>query len=642
MSSGPHPEPLPTDEPGEGTAPPRAGARRRRRQASVVVAVAVASAVTGVLVGSQLKSPAERAADRAAPRASRITVPVERRQLTSTLTLSGEIRYDEPTTVRIVGDVGASAGQRQVITRAPTAGEPVTEGSVLAEISGRPVFAFLGMLPVFRSFGPGITGPDVEQLEAALSRLGYDPGPIDGIYDEATETAIDALYADHGYQSEGPTDEQRKALRGAESAVADAEKNLASAKNELAKANEPRSTVDKLEAQQQLDAATAAVPEAEAAAKRANDDAAGAVSTTTGVRDQARAGRDATKAIVAAATIAGAINPETGAEYSPIEIETLRATLADKETALLNAEAELGKAISTQADVAANGVKSVKQAKDALVIAQARFAELAKPADTTSLVEAVAAAQGLLDQAKFDRLAAQIESGTKFPSGEMVFLPVLPSTVTAVAVKPGDAIPGEGIATVSSTQTSIVARISKADAALVSSGTKVDITLRDADITTTGTITSIGEPSTDTQQPGGGEFPPTAPSGSGSSGRLQVVVVPDDPTLLADWVGMGVRVVASVSSTDGEVLAVPVAAVFVGPDGTSQVEVERAPATDDDPGRTEVVGVTVGLAAQGLAEITPLGGAPIAEGDRVVVGVRSSATGSTTGAQPEATSGTTP
>jgi multidrug efflux pump subunit AcrA (membrane-fusion protein) len=82
-----------------------------------------------------------------------------------------------------------------------------------------------------------------------------------------------------------------------------------------------------------------------------------------------------------------------------------------------------------------------------------------------------------------------------------------------------------------------------------------------------------------------------------------------------------VRIEVTVSATDHEVLAVPVAALSVGPDGTSRVEVEREAAGDAHQGLTELVEVTVGLAAQGYAEVMPIPGATLEPGDRVVVGI---------------------
>lgn len=73
------------------------------------------------------------------------------------------------------------------------------------------------------------------------------------------------------------------------------------------------------------------------------------------------------------------------------------------------------------------------------------------------------------------------------------------------------------------------------------------------------------------------------------------------------------RVTIPISSTGGEVLAVPLAAVSAGADGRSRVELERG------DGETELVTVTTGLAADGFVEIDPVG-ADIDAGDRVVVG----------------------
>ena len=306
-------------------------------------------------------------------------------------------------------------------------------------------------------------------------------------------------------------------------------------------------------------------------------------------------------------------------EFTASERAELQSVLAEKEAALLSAEQEITKAVTAQADTKAAGDKSIKDAKDALDLAKTRQSDLNKPTDTTSLRDAVTAAQAVLDQANADRFALELESGTKLPAGEIVFLPILPSTITSVAVAAGTPAPTTELATVSSTDTRITARISRSDAGLVQSGMSVTIRIRDADVETTGTILSVGEPpAVTTPDDGSGN----GSSGGGDSARLQVVVIPDDETVLRDWIGYNARISVAVSSTDSEVLAVPVAALFVGPDGDSQVEVERVAATDDEPAVTEIVTVTLGLTAQGFAEITPVDGT-LVEGDRVLVGVSS-------------------
>ena len=53
-------------------------------------------------------------------------------------------------------------------------GDEVLEGTRLIEVSGRPVFALQGDVPVYRTLTPGMAGADVAQMQVALARLGYD------------------------------------------------------------------------------------------------------------------------------------------------------------------------------------------------------------------------------------------------------------------------------------------------------------------------------------------------------------------------------------------------------------------------------------------------------------------------------------
>jgi peptidoglycan hydrolase-like protein with peptidoglycan-binding domain len=593
----------------------KAAGHRRRNLALFVVGASVASAAAGIVIGQQLQSPADAAAAAAAPEASRITVPVERRSLESRLIANGELQYDEPIPVRLTGSVGASAGSTQVVTKAPELNATVDEGMVLMEVSGRPVFVFRGDLPTYRSFEPGTTGPDVQQLEEALSRLGFDPGPVDTVYDDATEAALDALYLSAGYQSEGPTAEQRTRLRGAEKAVADAEAALTRANADVATAGKPISGAELLRQQQALQSARDAVPAAQATATRRNTDAATAVTAATTARDAAKTARDRARTARDAAIAAGAINPDTGVAYTSVEVRALEDDLAAKETALVEAEASLRRATSDRDTAAAEVAAAITSAQDALALAELTYAEAIAPKDVRTARDGVTAVQKQLDQARADLMIEQSQVGTKMPSGEMVFLPSLPTTLTEVAAVAGKA-PADPAATASSTDSLIRGRISASDADLVRVGTEVAIELRDADVTTTGVVEKIEEPETGDGNGGGGG------GGGGDQGdgqgRLTLVVRPDDPSVLKDFIGFGVRLTVTVSSTDGDVLAVPVAALSVGPDGESRVEVERA--AGDGDGAVELVAVTVGLSAEGYAEITPVGGAILQEGDRVVVG----------------------
>ena len=595
-----------------------AGARRRRRQAAVVVGVAVASAAGGIAIGSRLKSPADAASERAAPAASLITVPVEMRRLVSTLILSGETRYVEPTAVRLAGSVGASGGERQVVTRTPELDSEVAEGAVLFEISGRPVFAMRGELPMYRQLAPGSTGPDVLQLETSLETLGFSPGTVDETYDAGTEAALDAFYQSRGYASEGASDAQRTQLNDARKAVTAAEDALRKATIDLDAGRTSVTPSQLLQAQQAVEQAQEAVPEAQTEAERANEQAATATATAVALRDQARAARDAQQVIYDAAAAPGAINPETGEVYAPAEVAAVQQQLIEKEQALIEAEQAVVRAQNEQQASAERGADQVATAQDALALARAQLNDLQQPADTTALREAVTAAEQQVVDAQAALAALEAEIGTIVPAGEVVFLPTLPTTVTTLNAQLGAQPPADAIAQVSSTDTEIVGRVSNADAELITVGTPVVIELRDVGIETTGTLTDVRTPNAtvDPDNPDGGFG--GAPGG-GDSDRLEVVVTADDTTQIREFIGFPVRISVTVSATDDEVLAVPVAALSVGPDGTSRVEVERERARGTRAGVTEVVEVTVGLAAQGYAEITPVDGS-IEPGDRVVVG----------------------
>jgi Putative peptidoglycan binding domain len=591
------------------------GARRRLRQAGVVVGIALVAGAAGVWFGSRLRSPADAANDRAAPAASSITVPVEKRKLVSSLVIVGTTQFVEPTAVRLAGSVGSSAGDKQVVTRLPELGAEVVEGSVLMEVSGRPVFVMRGTLPMYRQLAPGATGPDVLQLETSLDTLGFAPGTVDEVYDEATEAAIDAFYQSHGFLSEGATESERKELAEARKAVIAAEDALRQANTDLAAGASTVSAADRLERQQAVERATAAVPEAQKTATRNNDQAAADTATNTSLRNNAKASRDASKALADAAAAPGAVNPDTGEAYSPAEIATLQQAVADKDQALIQAEQALGKSISEQQTVAEAGTAAVAQAEDALALARAQLAELDKPKDTKALKDGVTAAQQQVDEAKVTLASLEAKIGSVVPAGEVVFLPTLPTSLTQVDAQLGAVPPAEQIAQVSSTDTQIVGRLAKADANLVKTGTPVTIELRDVGIETTGVLTEVRRPKPN-NDPNSGD----GGGGGGDSSRLEVVVVPDDTSQIKDFLDFSARITVEVSATADEVLAVPVAALSVGPDGASRVEVERTPAVGKKPPVTEMVEVTVGLSAQGYAEITPVAGASLVEGDRVVVG----------------------
>ena len=598
----------------------RAAGHRRRNLALVVVAASVVSAAGGIVVGRSLQSPADAAAEAAPPEPSRITVPVERRSLVSRLIANGDIQYNEPTPLRLVGSVGASGGSTQIITKVPALDVELAEGDVALEVSGRPVFVFVGELPTYRPFEPGTSGPDVEQLEAALARLGFDPGPVDGVYDNATEAAVDAMYADNGYRSEGPSGDQRDRLQAAEKAVNDAKQALTRARQDLADAGKPLSGAELLRQQQAFQASKDAVPAAQATANRRNADALIAVAAAIATRDGAKVTRDLAKTARDASAAPGARNPDTTEPYTAAELATFNADLRSADQALVEADTAVARSISERDQTGVEVQTAIEAAADALRLAELTYGEALEVKDVSLATEAVGAAEELLNQASLDLFALASEIGTKMPAGEMVFLPSLPTTITQVAAEAGK-VPADPVATVSGTTTLVQGRISASDADLVVIPTPVEIVIQDADVTTTGTLIEIRMPAAAGDQGGGDQGggqggEQGGGNQGGDTGRLTVVVEPDDPTMLANFLGWRARISITVSSTAGDVLAVPVAALSVGPDGDSRIEVEHGNGIDD----VEFVKVAVGLSAEGYAEISPIGGASLNEGDRVVVG----------------------
>ena len=589
--------------------------RGRRRTALLVVAAAVVTGLLGMYIGTRIQSPADRAAAREAPTASLITVPVERRELSSELVLSGTVSYNEPTVVQLAGSVGIATGEAAVITDAAAVGDTLREGDIFVEVTGRPVMVLQGELPMYRRMVIGTEGPDVLQLEESLVRQGYAPGTAETVFDEATATAVEQMYVDAGYVAEGPSVEERDALTGAQESVRSAEDNVRAAQTALAEASKPMLESERLQITQAVESARDAVPAAQTAAAAARTEGDQAVTAAVSSRDAARVARDVAAANRAEAGQPGAIDPNTGEPYTAAAIGQLDIELAQLDDALVVAGGAIVSAQTQRNQSVAAADQAVTDAQFNLQLAEAQFTEANTSGDTTLLNEAVANAQADLDTATANLGALQAATGTRISPGEIVFVPLLPSNVTESFATLGSTVQGP-IGTLATAETLVSARVSRVDSGLVAVGATVIVEIRGSGVTTAGTVLSVGAPAPIDDGGGEGE----GPSGGEASGRLEVMISPDDPDALTDYVFWDTRVVVSVASTDGEVLVVPVAALTVGPDEVSQVEIERTPATDTVAAVTEVVKVEVGLTANGLAEVLPIEAGSLAEGDRVVIG----------------------
>ena len=195
----------------------------------------VIAAMVAWIAGSNIISPAEAAARTAPPTPSPILVPIETRVLSTDIVTRGTARFGLPQAISIVPS--ALKHETGIVTSLPTQNTQLHEGDVVFTVSGRPVFVFQGEVPAFRDLVPGLVGDDVRQLEDALQRLGINPGPVDGLYDEQTSTAVAEWYGGAGWVPFGPTDEQITHIRNLERELAVAISNQLSAEDVVARAS---------------------------------------------------------------------------------------------------------------------------------------------------------------------------------------------------------------------------------------------------------------------------------------------------------------------------------------------------------------------------------------------------------------------
>ncbi|WP_411698255.1 hypothetical protein [Conyzicola sp.] len=236
--------------------------------------------------------------------------------------------------------------------------------------------------------------------------------------------------------------------------------------------------------------------------------------------------------------------------------------------------------------------------KDQLTLEYTARDALLAPRDVSAELADLTAAQQQVVSAKEALSAATNGTLTFLPASEVLYLPGLPRRVDEITVERGSTI-SAAVMRVSGATLVISGTATEADAKLLKEGDAASLAMPDGS-THPATVASVA--------------PAEAAEGSTeSAGRYTVVLTPaelSDEQLQA-LQGNNVRVSVPVSSTAGDVLAVPLAALTAGPGGESRVEI----ATGDDD-ETRLVEVTSGLAADGYVEIS----GDIAEGDLVVVG----------------------
>ena len=176
---------------------------RSRHGATRTVGILVAVAIVAWVGGSRIKSARQVAAEAAEPTPTALLETVRYARLTDTIVLTGTVAAARPAEIHAPHVPGVL---RQIFTRAPSAvGDQVFEGDLLFEVSGRPVFALVGRIPLYRSISIGLAGGDVTQLQAALARLGYQTGDR-GVFGRHDADALARFYRDRGYDPPSAVD----------------------------------------------------------------------------------------------------------------------------------------------------------------------------------------------------------------------------------------------------------------------------------------------------------------------------------------------------------------------------------------------------------------------------------------------------
>jgi peptidoglycan hydrolase-like protein with peptidoglycan-binding domain len=614
------------------------------RFAALLLAALVAVTIVGWIGARQIRSPAQVAADTAPPKPSPITIPVVRRTLAAKVIVRGTVRFGAPQAVVLATSRIKQGITSDIVTRAPRARTELGPGRIAMTVDGRPVFVLPGAIPMHRDLGPGDRGPDVRQLERALARLGLRPGAVDGLYDADTEAAVAAFYLRRGWDPFGPTDVQLDQLHTAEAAAAQARdarlqaiNNVEQAQRTTRPADVAQARIDTNTARETLSAselrvATAQNKLAAAQAAAANASAGESVATASGQRDEALANADVAGKQTALAT---ATEEARQAEANRLALPS-DATLQDRQAADAAAQLAAQAVVQAQADLTAAGAaanavhvtsgadiarahndgaklmrdvslasaelrraqSSTRTARRQVHLAALKARLLTRRVDTTTMraIVASAAQEQQRTAGEVARLARR--TGVQVPANEMLFFANLPVRVDAVKAKRGSTVAGR-VMNVTNSRLAIDSSLSVSDVKLVRVGDPVTVEDPDLGVTAHGRVTRVA------RTPGTNGVDPS---------RFYLAVTPT--TSLPSLVGASVKLTIAVKSSHGRVLAVPVSALSIGGDGRSRVQVRRG-------ARIDLVPVDPGLAAEGLAEVRPTGGAmALRPGDLVVVGSR--------------------
>ena len=131
-----------------------------------------------------------------------VTAAVESQPIRELYSLSAQVSAEQVSA--IMPTAGGSGGRLVVSGKVHAPGDVIHYGDVIAELSGRPVFAVPSALPLYRDISRDETGSDISGVQHLLADLGLYNGSVDGKATTATLTAIASLYTRAGYPAPNP------------------------------------------------------------------------------------------------------------------------------------------------------------------------------------------------------------------------------------------------------------------------------------------------------------------------------------------------------------------------------------------------------------------------------------------------------
>ena len=614
------PETTATPAPEATATPPRSTPpeSKRRRSPLVRIALLVVAALllsagswfAGTLVGDKDRT------ELRVPAPSLLTAVVEQRVVVSTVTGRATLGFSD------VAGVDAPASGGRITATPKAAGDEVAEGDVLVEVDGRPTFALVGDVPMYRPLVTGTEGPDVQALERALARLGIDPGPDDGRFDAATETAVRELFRRTGYQPVEPTAEQRAAYSAAVDAATQARLAVIEGEHALEvglAGPDPgeRAALDKAVAEADLQLAKA---RRDLTALQADIDA-----------ETAAAQRSVDNATSQLADIDAQLARLGDSPTDTAARAQLQATRSQVRSALDQAQTTLDGLVRGRNGRLSDALAAVAVAQDAASVARLQRTDALTDKDRSVQQQKLQVARDALAAAE-QRVADQAAVvGAGLQTSEVVFFPTLPRRVQRVGAQVGE--PATGRLLEVSGGDLIGRWFVTADAReQLRTGGEVSLVDSISGTRLTGTIASVATTPGDNEASsaassadgagGDSESAGSSPGATGGGGQRDhadeylvtvTVTLGAGAPAAADLVDRDVLATAPVS-TSAEGLAVPLAAVVSRSDGT--VVVRKA---TGDRQAVDVV-VTTGATGDGVMQVTPRDAGALAAGDRVVVG----------------------